>query len=63
MKSAVFDQNLIIAISITSLEFAREVLKKGDVFEPDTLNSWYELNKIYRTEYFYQLTESIHSSK
>lgn len=60
MKSAVSDENLITASGIAPLEFAREVLQRIDVFETDTLESWYELNKTHRTEYFYQLMESMH---
>ncbi|MCQ9303571.1 type 1 glutamine amidotransferase family protein [Mammaliicoccus sciuri] len=63
MKSAVSDENLITASGIAPLEFAREVLKRMDVFDTDTLEAWYELNKTHRTEYFYQLMESMHSSK
>ncbi|MFG0935233.1 DJ-1/PfpI family protein, partial [Staphylococcus sp. 231237_7MaSpsaltlick] len=63
MKSAVSDENLITASGIASLEFAREVLKKVEVFEPDTLAAWYKLNKTHKTEYFYQLMESIDLSK
>lgn len=63
MKSAVSDENLITASGIAPLEFAREVLKKADVFEPDTLAAWYKLNKTHKTEYFYQLMESIDLSR
>ncbi|MDT0738710.1 type 1 glutamine amidotransferase family protein [Staphylococcus haemolyticus] len=59
-KSAVSDENLITASGIVPLEFAREVLQRIDVFETDTLAAWYELNKTHRTEYFYQLMESMH---
>ncbi len=53
MKSAMSDENLITASGIAPLEFAREVLKKIDVFEPDTLEAWYKLNKTHQAEYFY----------
>ncbi|MFU2016242.1 glutamine amidotransferase, partial [Peribacillus butanolivorans] len=39
--------------------FAMEVLKKLDVFAPDTLHSWYNLNKTHKLEYFFQLMNSI----
>lgn len=39
--SAVADGNLVTASGIAPLEFAMEVLKKMDVFAPDTLHSWY----------------------
>lgn len=44
---------------IAPLEFAMEVLKKLDGFAPDTLHSWYNLNKTHKPEYFFQLMNSI----
>ncbi|MEC2879160.1 glutamine amidotransferase, partial [Bacillus cereus] len=41
--------------------FAMEVLKKLDVFAPDTLHSWYKLNETHEPEYFSQLMYSINS--
>ncbi|MGG0453930.1 type 1 glutamine amidotransferase family protein [Priestia megaterium] len=60
-ESAVSDANLITASGIAPLEFAMEVLKKLDVFAPDTLHSWYNLNKTHKPEYFFQLMNSINS--
>ncbi|HDR7648092.1 TPA: glutamine amidotransferase, partial [Bacillus mycoides] len=59
MEPAVCDENLITASGVAPLEFAMEVLKKIDVFAPDTLHSWYNLNKTYKPEYFFQLMNSI----
>lgn len=59
MEPAVSDANLVTASGIAPLEFAVEVLKKMDVFAPDTLQSWYNLNKTHKPEYFYQLMDSI----
>jgi putative intracellular protease/amidase len=59
--SAVSDGNLVTASGIAPLEFAMEVLKKLDVFAPDTLHSWYNLNKTHKSEYFFQLMNSINS--
>ena len=56
---AVSDENLITASGVAPLEFTMEVLKKLDVFAPDTLESWYNLNKTYKPEYFFQLMESV----
>ncbi|KPL57711.1 type 1 glutamine amidotransferase family protein [Rossellomorea vietnamensis] len=56
---AVADGNLITASGIAPLEFAMEVLKKIDVFAPDTLHSWYHLNKTHEPQYFFQLMNSI----
>ncbi|CAN7270687.1 type 1 glutamine amidotransferase family protein [Rossellomorea sp. LjRoot5] len=56
---AVADGNLITASGIAPLEFAMEVLKKIDVFTPETLHSWYHLNKTHQPQYFFQLMDSI----
>lgn len=56
---AVSDANLVTASGIAPLEFAMEVLRKIDVFTPDTLHSWYNLNKTHKPEYFLQLMNSI----
>ncbi|WP_154892746.1 DJ-1/PfpI family protein [Paenibacillus illinoisensis] len=60
-SAAVSDTNLVTASGIAPLEFAMEVLKKLDVFAPDTLHSWYNLNKTHKPEYFFQLMNSINS--
>ncbi|MBZ4222324.1 type 1 glutamine amidotransferase family protein [Bacillus wiedmannii] len=54
-------ENLITASGVAPLEFAVEVLKKLDVFAPDTLHSWYELNKTHEPEHFFQLMNSLNS--
>lgn len=59
LESAVSDSNLVTASGIAPLEFAMEVLKKLDVFAPDALHSWYNLNKTHKPEYFSQLMNSI----
>ncbi len=59
MESVVASENLVTASGVAPLEFAMEVLKKLDVFEPDTLHSWYNLNKTHKPEYFFQLMNSI----
>jgi hypothetical protein len=61
MGPVVASENLITASGVAPLEFAMEVLKKLDVFVPDTLHSWYNLNKTHKPEYFFQLMNSINS--
>ncbi|MGE7841675.1 type 1 glutamine amidotransferase family protein [Lysinibacillus sp. NPDC093712] len=61
MRPAVSSENLITASGVAPLEFTMEVLKKLDVFAPDTLHSWYNLNKTHKPEYFFQLMNSINS--
>lgn len=59
MGPAISDANLVTATGVAPLEFAMEVLKKLDVFSPDTLHSWYNLYKTHKPEYFFQLMNSI----
>ncbi|EDW21715.1 type 1 glutamine amidotransferase family protein [Bacillus sp. FSL K6-4563] len=59
LAPAVSDANLVTASGIAPLEFAMEVLKKIEVFTPDTLHSWYNLNKTHQSEYFFRLMNSI----
>ncbi|PGK26766.1 glutamine amidotransferase [Bacillus cereus] len=54
-------ENLITASGVAPLKFAMEVLRKLDVFAPDTLHSWYKLNETHEAEYFFQLMNSINS--
>lgn len=61
MGPAISAENLITASGVAPLEFTMEVLKKLDVFAPDTLHSWYNLNKTQKPEYFFQLMNSINS--
>ncbi|MFD3203276.1 type 1 glutamine amidotransferase family protein [Bacillus sp. LR_5] len=56
---AVSEENLVTASGIAPLEFAVEVLKKLDVFAPDTLRSWYKLYKTQKPEYFFELMNTI----
>ena len=58
-EPVVSDANLVTASGIAPLEFAKEVLKMLDVFAPNTLHSWYHLYKTHKTEYFFQLMNSI----
>ncbi|MCY9451810.1 glutamine amidotransferase, partial [Bacillus haynesii] len=59
MKPVVSGENLVTASGVAPLEFTMEVMKKLDVFAPDTLHSWYNLNKTHKPEYFFQLMDSI----
>ncbi|MEC3034268.1 glutamine amidotransferase [Bacillus thuringiensis] len=54
-------ENLITASGVAPLECAIEVLRKLDVFAPDTLQSGYKLNETHEGEYVCQLMNSINS--
>lgn len=56
---AVSDHNLVTSSGIAPLEFAMEVLKVLDVFAPETLYAWYNLNKTHQSEFFFKLMDSI----
>lgn len=55
MESAVADGNLVTASGLAPLEFAMQVLKVLDVFEPETLRSWFNLYKTHEPQYFFEL--------
>ncbi|WP_404445878.1 glutamine amidotransferase [Sutcliffiella horikoshii] len=56
---ATTSDNLITASGIAPLEFAREVLQKLEVLSPETLESWYQLNKTQKPEHFFELMSSV----
>jgi len=58
-EPAVCDRDLITASGVAPLEFAREILKKLDVFSPKTLDSWYRLYLTHEAACFYSLMESL----
>jgi putative intracellular protease/amidase len=58
-EPAVTDGNLITASGVAPLEFAYQILKKLDVFLPQTLEAWYMLYRTREAKYFYALMESI----
>ncbi|MBE9916497.1 glutamine amidotransferase [Paenibacillus donghaensis] len=58
-ESAVTAGKLITASGVAPLEFALHVLKTLDVFAPQTLNAWYNLNKTHEPKYFYELMNAI----
>jgi putative intracellular protease/amidase len=59
--SAVTDRNLISAGGVAPLELAYHILKKLAVCSDETLDSWYKLNKLQDSQYFYKLMQSLQS--
>lgn len=59
MEPAVTDGNLVTASGIAPLEFAMHVLKVLDVFAPETLDSWFNLNQTHESKYFFGLMDSL----
>ncbi|KQS23503.1 glutamine amidotransferase [Exiguobacterium sp. Leaf187] len=61
--SVVRDGQLITASGVAPLEFARETIGAMDVFQPNTLEAWYQLNKTNDATYFYQLMSSLQTKE
>jgi putative intracellular protease/amidase len=58
-EPAVTDDNVITAPGTAPLEFAQHILKRLDVFKPETLEAWYSLHKLKEPNYFYALMVSL----
>lgn len=58
-ESAVTDGKLITASGIAPLEFSVHVLRALDVFSTKTLDAWYNLYRTHKSEYYYELMNSI----
>ena len=56
---AVTAGSLVTASGFAPLEFSREVLALLDVFKPETLDAWYNLNVKKEAEYYFALMESM----
>ena len=56
---AVTAGSLVTASGFAPLEFAREVLALLDVFKPETLDAWYNLNVKKEAGYYFALMESM----
>lgn len=58
-EPAVTDGNVVTASGIAPLEFTMHVLKRLDVFAPETLQAWSNLYQTLEPKYFYELMNSI----
>lgn len=59
LEPAVTDGHLVTASGTAPLEFAMHVLKLLDVFAPETLDAWFNLNRTHDTQYFFELMNTI----
>ena len=59
MEAAVADGNLVTASGAAPLEFAKQVLEVMYVFEPETLQAWFNLYKTQEPQYFFELMHAI----
>jgi len=58
-QPVVTDGDLITATGLAPLEFAQHILKKLDVFLPETLDIWYRLNKTQDPQLFFALMKTL----
>ena len=56
---AVTDNKLVTASGLAPIEFTYEVLKLLDVFNKNTLESWYKLYMTKESKYYFELMNSI----
>lgn len=56
--SAVADENLITASGVASVDFARQIFRRLDLYTPAVLEAWYQLFKTGRPEHFDALLEA-----
>lgn len=61
-KPSVADNNLITASSTGSLLWAKQIIERLDVFQADTLESWYQYFSTGKPEYFYALMQTLPSN-
>ncbi len=58
-EPSVIDNNLITAGTTGSLLFAKQIIEHLGVFQPDTLEYWYNFFSTGKSEYFYSLMNSL----
>ena len=58
-EPSVADSNLITASSTGGLLWAKQILARLDVFQPDTLEAWYDYFRTGKPEYFYALMNTL----
>lgn len=60
-RPSVTDRNLITAGSAGALLWAKQIIENLDVFQPNTLESWYEYFSTGKPEHFYALMQTLPS--
>lgn len=55
--------NLITASSTGSLLWAKQIIQQLDVFQPDTLEAWYDYFSTGKSEHFYALMQTLPSQE
>lgn len=62
-KPSVADNNLITAGSTGALLWAKQIIKHLDVFQSDTLESWYDYFSTGESKHFFALMQTLPASK
>ena len=62
-KPSVADNNLITAGSAGALLWAKQIIGHLNVFQPDTLESWYAYFTTGKPEHFFALMQTLPSGK
>lgn len=62
-KPAVTDHNLITASSTGALLWAKQIIERLEVFQPDTLDAWYTYFSTGEAKYFFSLMQTLPASK
>ncbi len=60
-KPSVADHNLMTAGSTGALLWAKQIIKRLEVFQPNTLEAWYEYFRTGAPEYFFALMQTLPS--
>lgn len=60
---SVADHNLITASSTGALLWARQIIERLEVFQPDTLKAWYNYFNSGKEQYFFALMQTLPTSK
>ncbi|MDE6924580.1 MAG: glutamine amidotransferase, partial [Acetatifactor sp.] len=62
-KPSVADHNLITAGSTGALLWAKQIMERLDVFQPDTLEAWYAYFSSGRQQHFFALMQTLPNGK
>ena len=62
-KPSVMDHNLITAGSTGALLWAKQIIERLEVFQPDTLEAWYNYFSSGKEQHFFTLMQTLSTSK
>ena len=62
-EPSVAERNLITASSTGSLLWAKQIIERLNVFQPDTLDAWYAYFSTGEAQYFFALMQTLPANK